>query len=72
MYRKTMVSISGTEKRGRGRPRVDPTSIHLSLVPAIMSAVDAYIIKEGGMSRPEAVRRLLSESLKAKGYLKGG
>ena len=57
-------SISRTEKRGRGRPRRDPTSIHLTLVPDQLAKVDAWIaMQDDAPSRPEAIRRLLSVAL---------
>src|SRR4051794_12051876 len=57
-------SISRTEKRGRGRPRVNPTSIHLSLPPIQLEQVDSWIAQqEDGPSRPEAIRRLLATAL---------
>jgi hypothetical protein len=53
-------SISRTEKRGRGRPRVNPTSIHLSLSPGQLHEVDGWVTQQPDKpSRPEAIRRLL-------------
>jgi hypothetical protein len=60
-----LTSISCTEKRlkkrpGRGRPRKNPTSIHLTLVPALLGAVDKWTTEqEEALSRAEAVRRLI-------------
>jgi hypothetical protein len=57
-------SISRTEKRGRGRPPTNPTSIHLTLAPEPLAAVDDWI--EGqreAYSRPEAIRRLVELGL---------
>jgi hypothetical protein len=60
-------SISRTEKRGRGRPAINPTSIHLTLAPAPLAEVDAWIAKQKPPpSRPEAIRRLVEIGLKAK------
>lgn len=60
-------SISGTEKRGRGRPRTNPQSIHLSMQPDQLAALDAWIAKQREpVSRPEAIRQLLARALKAK------
>jgi hypothetical protein len=57
-------SISRTGKRGRGRPRVNPTSIHLSLSPVQLEEVDNWIARQNDMpSRPEAIRRLLAMAL---------
>ena len=59
-------SISRTEKRSRGRPRKDPTSIHVTLLPPSLAALDTWIAaQEPSPSRPEAVRRLLDRALVA-------
>ena len=61
-------SISRTEKRGRGRPATNPTSIHLTLSPEPLSEVDDWIRRQKEpYSRPEAIRRLVELGLKAKG-----
>jgi len=59
-------SISRTEKRSRGRPRVDPTSIHLTLAPSYIEPLDAWIAEQPDPkpSRPEAIRRLLEIGLR--------
>jgi hypothetical protein len=60
-------SISRTEKRTRGRPATNPTSIHLTLAPGPLAEVDRWIEKkEPELSRPEAIRRLVELGLKAK------
>jgi hypothetical protein len=62
-------SISCTEKRlkkkrGRGRPRKNPISIHLTLLPAKAEQVDAWAAEqEDQPSRPEAIRRLVEQAL---------
>jgi hypothetical protein len=65
MYSKIMArSISCTEKKGRGRPRKNPTSIHLTLLPEQLARLDAFIAEQGvELSRAEAVRRVLDEAL---------
>lgn len=65
-------SISRTEKRGRGRPRTDATSVHLRMPPEHLMPLDAWIADhpEPKPSRPEAIREAVAEHLKAKGYLK--
>jgi hypothetical protein len=56
--------IFRTEKRGRGRPRRDPKSIHLTLVPEQLDQLDAWIAKQDDEpTRPEAIRRLLAQAL---------
>ena len=61
-------SISRTEKRSRGRPRKDPTSIHVTLLPPSLAALDAWIKRqsEPRPSRPEAIRKLLDRALAGK------
>jgi hypothetical protein len=69
LYRLFMAkSISRTEKRTRGRPATNPTSIHLTLAPGPLAEVDRWIEKQKEPpSRPEAIRRLVELGLKAKG-----
>ncbi len=70
MYRLIMsTSIVCTEKRSRGRPKTDATSIHLTLVPETLGALDAYIAAQPDPkpSRPEAIRALMREGLAAAG-----
>jgi hypothetical protein len=58
-------SISRTEKRTRGRPATNPTSIHLTLAPGPLAEVDRWIEKQKEPpSRPEAIRRLVELGLK--------
>jgi hypothetical protein len=60
-------SISRTEKRTRGRPATNPTSIHLTLAPGPLAEVDRWIEKQKEPpTRPEAIRRLVELGLKAK------
>ena len=64
LYRIFMApSIFRTEKR-RGRPRIDPTSIHLTLAPDQLAKLDEWISQRSvKLSRPEAVRRLVEQAL---------
>src|SRR5882757_7907199 len=69
LYRLFMAkSISRTEKRTRGRPATNPTSIHLTLAPGPLAEVDRWIEKqkEPDLSRPEAIRRLVELGLNVK------
>ncbi len=52
------------KKRKPGRPKTNPTSIHLTLVPAQIARLDAFIAaQEEELSRAEGVRRVLDEAL---------
>ena len=64
--------ISGAEKRGRGRPRVNPTSIHLSMAPEQLKALDRWIARhpDPKPSRPEAIRQILAAHLTESGHIR--
>jgi hypothetical protein len=66
-------SISRTEKRGRGRPATNPTSIHLTLEPGPLADVDDWIKKQkdADLTRPKAIRRLVEIGLTAKAPTRG-
>jgi hypothetical protein len=52
--------------RGRGRPKTNPTSIHLTLVPDQLARLDAFIAaQDEELSRAEGVRRVLDQALPA-------
>jgi hypothetical protein len=52
------------KKTKLGRPRTNPTSIHLTLVPEQLARLDAFIAEqEEELSRAEGVRRVLDEAL---------
>src|SRR5262249_38577985 len=48
-----------SEKRGRGRPPTNWTSIHLTLLPPQLSQLDEWCKVHEIESRPEGVRRLM-------------
>lgn len=50
------------EKRGRGRPRTNPVSMHLTLLPGAFAALDEFADRDG-LSRLEACRRLIALGL---------
>jgi metal-responsive CopG/Arc/MetJ family transcriptional regulator len=57
-------SISRTEKRRRGRPRTNPTSVHLSLAPDLLARIDQFLAAQKDTpSRPETIRRLIELAL---------
>jgi hypothetical protein len=59
LYRKMSKKV-----RGRGRPRTNPTSIHLTLVPDLLGRLDAFIAdQDEELSRADGVRRVLDEAL---------
>ena len=47
--------------RGRGRPPIGPT-VELRLPPEVLAHIDAWADAEG-VTRAEAIRRLINESL---------
>jgi hypothetical protein len=52
------------KKRKPGRPKTNPTSIHLTLVPDQLVRLDAFIAEQGEeLSRAEGVRRVLDQAL---------
>ncbi len=56
----------------RGRPKTTGTGhvVGVRLLPDLLTALDAYRAGQAGdLSRPEAVRLLVSDGLKAGGYL---
>ena len=62
-------SIIDIEKRGRGRPKT--TGLGTGILVRMhdqLDALDAWVLKqkEPGLSRPEAIRRLVELGLKAK------
>jgi hypothetical protein len=52
-------------RRKRGRPHVDSEDVHVRLTRPAVDALDAWITAqpEPRPTRPEAIRRLLAESL---------
>lgn len=55
-------AIVRTEKRGR--PRTGAKSIHLTLPPSDLAALDMWIARQpNAPSRPEAIRALLRQKL---------
>ena len=59
-------SIVRTEKRGRGRPKTDATSIHLTLTPEVLVPIDAIRDRSDPKpSRPEVIRKLIEAGLAA-------
>lgn len=64
-------SIFSTEKKGRGRPRTNPVAQHLTMPPELSGALDAYVTAQAdpSLSRPEAIRRMLTDHLRDRGFL---
>jgi len=61
-------AISDNGKRGPGRPRVGATLVGVRVEPGLLSAVDRYVDDTGAASRPDAIRSMVEEHLRAKGY----
>jgi len=57
--------MAETEKNKGGRPRVDATPVTVRLPPGNLADLDIWIAAqpEPRPSRPEAIRRLLSQAL---------
>lgn len=55
----------------RGRPKTDATSIHLTLVPTKLAALDAYVAQQPDPkpSRPEMIRKILEDRLVHEGLI---
>jgi hypothetical protein len=66
-----MASINETKKPKKGRPTVDSEPVNLRLPRELLVALEEY---RRGMpsipTRPEAIRQLMVEHLKAKGFLR--
>ena len=61
------------QKRKPGRPKTNPTSIHLTLLPDQLARLDTFIAEqEDELSRAEGVRRVLDEALPAATAPAGG
>jgi hypothetical protein len=71
---RNMFSMSKTSKPGEnkgGRPRTDATPVTLRVYPASLAALDNFRREETDVpTRPEAVRRLVDDALRARGFLK--
>jgi len=65
--------MSKTQERDKnlgGRPRVDSTPITLRVHPRSLAALDNWRREQPDIpTRPEAVRRIIDETLRAKGLL---
>jgi len=61
-------------RKSRGRPPTGAESVHLRVLPEQRTAVDLWISrqKEAGLSRPEAIRRLINLGLTVKQKRKQG
>jgi len=53
-------------RKSRGRPSTGAESVHLRVLPDQSAAIDGWIVKqkEPGLTRPEAIRRLVEIGLK--------
>jgi hypothetical protein len=55
-------SRKNPRKKSRGRPPVDSEQVNLRIQRPLLDAIDAYAAGDG-MSRPEAIRRLVEAGL---------
>jgi hypothetical protein len=55
-------------RKSRGRPSTGAESVHLRVLPDQSAAIDGWMVKqkEPGLTRPEAIRRLVELGLKVK------
>jgi len=60
--------ISGTKKRGPGRPKIGAIQVQVRVPPSEMAAIDDWIKAQvkPKPSRPQAIRRLVELGLKSK------
>ena len=67
-HHQTMMSIDETKKPKKGRPPVDTEAVNLRLPRDILAAVDKFRREQADLpTRPEAIRRLISEALDKRG-----
>ncbi|WP_083331412.1 MULTISPECIES: ribbon-helix-helix protein, CopG family [Brucella] len=65
-----MNTIDGTKKPKKGRPQVDTEAVNLRLPRELVEALDSARKAESDLpNRPEAIRRILSQWLRDKGFL---
>ena len=59
--------ITGSKKRGRGRPKIGSIQVQVRFPPAELAALDDWIKAQAKPkpSRPEAIRRFAELALKA-------
>ena len=66
-----MSIIDDTNKRKRGRPPVDTEAVNLRLPRDVLDAVERYRLDQPEPpTRPEALRRMVADWLRERGYLK--
>lgn len=65
-----MQSTINVPKKSRGRPTVESDRIVLRIQEPNLGAVDAFATEQGGITRQEAIRRILRDWLIGHGYLK--
>jgi hypothetical protein len=60
-----MAKTIAVNRKSRGRPRVDAKLVGVRIPPDMLAALDKY----GGENRPAAVRMILRQWLREKGFL---
>lgn len=65
-----MPSTLNVPKKSRGRPAVESDRIVLRVQEPDLGAIDAFAAEQAGISRQEAIRRILKDWLVGHGYLK--
>ena len=62
-----MTSIDDTKKPKSGRPRADTEAVNLRLPRELLAALDDFRRGQDDLpTRPEAIRRILADALRAK------
>lgn len=65
-----MTSTINVPKKSRGRPAVESDRIVLRIQEPDLGAIDAFAAETKGLSRQDAIRRILKDWLTGHGYLK--
>lgn len=66
-----LMSNINSAKNRVGRPRVDSEAVNVRLERPQLAALEAWATEQGGeLSRPEAIRRILTDYLTRRGFMK--
>ena len=68
MVKSTVNDTTKSKKMGRPVTTGTGTPVMLRILPDLLSAVDDWQVKNGAESRPDAIRQILTDYLKRRGY----